>query len=110
MLETAIGYLQFLGQKLVTARLPAVFHHEIIHENPGDEEKYNSQSQFCNRGGREIKFLQRHRQIRTVSRRGERGPKKRANRPVINGGGDDAEIIDWVVAAVDSDVAGVVEQ
>ena len=60
--------------------------------------------------GVSVVFLQRGIEIGAVGRRGQRGPEQRAPGTEVDGRGNNRNVEDRIVAAVDAELAGVVDQ
>ena len=101
-----------VSEELVIARdLAAVFDDEAVHQYGGEKKEEDADRQDRRRLRRDS-YSCRAPESETNSRRARRARSTAsvADRAEINRGGDDGQIVNRIVGAVDADFAGVVEE
>lgn len=108
--ELAVGLLKGFGKSRLRDDLAPVFDGEAVHEYTGEKEKQNADSEDVITLGCYFIFRLRRNQKRQIGKARDGCPKKGAQRAEIDSGADHRQVVDRVVAAVDADLASVVEK
>src|SRR5258708_64752 len=108
--QLAIRLFQFFREILQTLHLPSVFHGKAIDQNRRDIKEKHADGEDALPFGGHIHFLHRREQKRQIGERCNRGPRHRAERTEVDRGAHHWQEINWEITAVDSDLAGVIEE
>src|SRR5580658_1928379 len=110
LLQPAIGLRQPLRQVTIQLRLMQALLRKTVHHHRRQKEKQYAQRQITKSLWRQLIFLHRRIEIRAISRRRKKGPKQRQPGPAIKRRSNHRQVINRIVAAVDPNFAGVIDQ
>ena len=109
-LQLQIGFLECFGKRLVFLHLAAVLDGKLIDDNGDKVEEHDSDRQIRDGFGGELVFRKDFGEKRAVGEGSDRAPHQIYERAEVNCGRDDGQEINGIVRAVDSQIAGVVQQ
>src|SRR4029077_1452598 len=108
--QLAVGFFESFRERLKADELATIFNGETVDKNRSNKKEQDANGEVGGSFGGQFIFLESRDEQGTVAERGESGPEKRGKGPEVNCSGDYGQIKDRVVAAVDSDFAGVSKQ
>ncbi len=110
VLQTAIGFGEAFSQIAIQLGLMLTLLREAVDDHGSKKEKQDAQREVADSLGSQFVFLHRGIEIRAVGGRRKQRPEHRQPRATVKCRGDDRQIIDGIVTAVDSDFFGVIEK